>query len=601
MTLIASRPALAVIATAVWWVGGRAGAEGLPAAPQVEAEVVAAGIYVPESGALSLDQLIALALANSPELAKLRGETGVAKAQVLAAKDLEDPEIRLSYQRDHDVEDPRDQIERFNRTTTETFETRGGEVSQRNSSALVEDPLVDDQIIQIGTSEAERSGFQEAGSRTRNERGTRRIERGNRSDRIVTDSVETITERGQTSEFGFGQDRFRTSTATVPFSERSSENSTTRRRSRTVEERFYNYDRSAPDSDFDISLRFFVPNPWERKARINRARANVGLTTALADALEHQIAVDVREAYAELKAADAELTSSESLISVWQSIVAEQEDAAPVADIEDIIRAENNLLDAEIDADTRRFRFDRAVAELATLFGLADPGRISLDSSLAPRALAPAGLERSFLHLIAETYRGELVALRHQSTLSKFDLKEYNAKKIPWVAFVEGFYGVEYTGSDRVADNYGVQVAISLPLFSWFKNKENEVYEESIRSFNRQAAVVRNRIQNEVDSALAAFLKADQRIQSHESSFRVREQALRARLAESEDLGLRGREAAIRAKEQLARIQRTRRSVYSYYNEALIALERAIGTDIKNVFSTKNPAGAISPVQGSPR
>ncbi len=544
---------------------------------------------MPATGSLSLEQLIDLAIATSPELAKLRGDQWVAKALALAAKDIEDPQLRLSYQRDHDVEAPRDEIERFSRTTTETFSTRGGQSRSRNSQELAENPNVNDQIIAIPSSDAERSGFQEVGSRITTESGTRTIERGDKSDRITTDITETRVDRGRTSEFGFGQDTFRGVSGTFPFSERRSEGSTSRRRVRTVEERFYNFDRSEPDSDFDISLRFYIPNPWERKARIEAARANIGLTTSLADALEHQIALDVREAYAELKAADAELSSSEQLVSIWQTMVDEQEAAEGVVQLEDIIRAEDDLLQAQIEGDKLRFEFDRAAAELANLVGLNDPGRISLDSSLAPRSLDPAGLDVGFLHEVAETYRGELLALRHAATISKFELKEYNAKKIPWVAFIEGFYGVEYSGSDRVADNYGVQLAISLPLFSWFKNQEDEVYKETIRSLNSQAAILRHRIHNQVDSALKAFRTASGNVQTAESNYRKREQGVTALLQQSEEAGLRGQDAATRAKRSLARVQRTRRSSYAHYNEALLALERALGTNLENAFSTEIP------------
>lgn len=529
---------------------------------------------VPETGPLTLDQLIQLALANDPELAELRGEIGIARAKERAAKDWRDPEIRFQWQRDNDVELPPEEIETITSTTSENISESRSDSSQQ------------------GDGDSSRTRSNASIRRETTETTTRTIDRGGRSDRIVEETTESTREYERRTESGTETRRG----TPVPTSERLVRQSNERVVGRTVEERDYNLNRLTPDEDFSVALRLYVPNPWEQRAKVAAARAETHRLEALLRAAEHEIVLDVREAYAKLKERDAEITETQGLAKLKRRFVDDQEELESRAKPEDLIDAQGEYFELEFELDALRLEFDEAAMDIAALVGLPDPSRISLSSSLAPRDLDLSGLDRQFLHQMAELYRGDLVDLIHRAQVSKLELKEYNAQKIPWFSFVQGFYGVEYDRGYRQSDNYGVQFSMTLPLFSWFKNKEGEVFEEEIRSYNQQASVARVRIQAEVDAALNSFQKARQRLAAFDKVYAKSQDLRLQKIKELDELGIRFKDAKDVAEESLAEWRVRRVKVYALYNEALLRLERALGADLAQVFSATPAAEAKNPV-----
>ena len=133
---------------------------------------------------------------------------------------------------------------------------------------------------------------------------------------------------------------------------------------------------------------------------------------------------------------------------------------------------------------------------------------------------------------------------------------------------------------------------MTLPLFSWFKNKKHEVYQETIRSYSLQASLAHQQITSEVASALSLLKKANQARARFEASFPSRKAKLEKAVSDSAAIGLRGLDARRKAEEALTKLGRSRLTVTAFYNEALLNLEKALGIDLADVFAetrSENP------------
>ncbi|MDB4673651.1 TolC family protein, partial [Verrucomicrobiales bacterium] len=88
--------------------------------------------YGDPGGLLDLDDLINLALQSSPDVVRLQGRINTTRAEEKAASDWEDPELRVSYSRDHDVELPPSETETRRISSSETTQENRSEFERDN-------------------------------------------------------------------------------------------------------------------------------------------------------------------------------------------------------------------------------------------------------------------------------------------------------------------------------------------------------------------------------------------------------------------------------------------------------------------------------------
>jgi len=516
-----------------------------------------------------LEQLIQLAIQTDPKLIKLRGAVSISRIRERSAKDWRDPEIRIGYQEEVNLALPEDRTTRITRTRRErgVTSTDGTSSSTRNGSG--------------------RSRESERTDRTTTETTTRRVRRGAKTDRIIEETRERTTETSREFENSSDERRGRET-------ERRLERSDERVTSRTVENRFNDFNRLTGDEELSFTLRLFMPNPWEQKARVNKARARTGLAQATVRAAEHELVMDIKEAYSKLKRADAQLRNSWHLLSLREAQHDQQMELGNSAQLDDIADTQSDLLSAQLESEELEFRFRRTADKLAALSGLADPGRISLASSITPRDVDVTGLDHQFLYQIAEGYRGELVELRHRSEISRFSIRESNAKKVPWLTFVEGSYDIDSEGSSHTSDSYGIRVGVTLPIFSWLKNHEHQTFKEKAHSLSKQSSATQLRVRAEVGAALATLSRVSRTRDTFERLYPERRTSLERILKDADEIGFRAGDAAYKAREALARLGRSRLGVHSFYNDAVLSLERALGVRLEEALSVATPTSETS-------
>ena len=240
---------------------------------------------IPGNGPLNEDDIIRLAIANHPELARRRSEILIARAKAKGAGDWENPELRIGYVWDQD-----DRLtEPFSEQSTERINAResfSSLESQRN--------LAPEFYPGFGDSSLQRTSGSVNTSRYRTIE--RKVTPGQFRDVVET----TVYEQRKASESSL-QNSANTGQGVTVNSREARAQQTNRRiveRSREVINHPDDYSR---DDEFGLLVRFRIPNPWERKANLQIAAAETaGAAAADAEAAgpvarTHLGAVDAAE------------------------------------------------------------------------------------------------------------------------------------------------------------------------------------------------------------------------------------------------------------------------------------------------------------------
>ena len=205
-----------------------------------------------------------------------------------------------------------------------------------------------------------------------------------------------------------------------------------------------------------------LPITGRRGLEEQGAAALVLASASRADDEVRRLQTDLRFAFADLVAAqtrERELTTTVDRLRELAGVLASREAAGDAAGF-DRLRAERELLDVETDRSVAATDRVRAQAILASFFDdMPDPSRIvAVGRSLSPTPLPP--LEA--LLEIAESVRGELVALRHELTAADFAAQAADRRPVPEPEIVGGIKSSTVGGRD-FGGVIGVQ--LTLPLF----------------------------------------------------------------------------------------------------------------------------------------
>jgi len=528
----------------------------IPSAPALQA-------MVPPTGKLGERELTLLALSKRPQLERLRGLVKVANAQQLAAHDLPNPELRLSYVYDDDA------LLRQPYTESETFTTKSaGTYDLFESTTTLKGP----------TQNVERGNLSENRTRTIE----RHITPGPHQDLIEervyeTDNSITSTSRDQTRQG-----------VTTPEFERQSE----RRRLLTTNRRVINHpDPRTEDTSYGALVRFTLPHPWERKARIQRAAAEVSLAETEYFAEEDLIVRTVRASYQQLAILGAKLATYQKRKAAYDAFREWLEKQQSPRLGLDLASARAKAYSSLSDIRSLENEITATRQDLAAYCGVTDPGRIS--TTLTSRRIGdPLELDVSYLSSVALLYRSDLLGTKARLAVAQAQLKEARAASIPFTTFFDlGYSSSSTTRRAAESEGFSARIGISIPLFEWTGlNKKREVPRAAALSLEQQIQMQRGLITNEVSQALKRLSTADAQLATCDKD----SEALKADLKKSlTDAQLASADVtdvvkAKRIEQEFAdlaeQMELSRFTALGTYQDALMALEKAIGTRIEQVL-----------------
>lgn len=544
----------------------------IPVAPRRTApEEESVQRQIPGNGPLYENQLILLAIANNPELARRRTEILIARAKVKGAGDWENPELRIGYANDND-----DRLnEPFTERATErinTSERFSSTESQRNLATGLE-PLAGDSQFQRTSGNIRTSRYRTI---------ERRVTPGRYRDVIDT----TIYERRNARET-FGQNTTQNSQG-VGFNTREAGLQNTDRRIVERSRETVNHpDDYSRDDQLSILIRFRIPNPLERRARIELAAAETARAESDYLIEEDKVVRDVRALYDDLNIMESVVLNTASRKSHYEKFQAEIAAAYQVelADLAADIRLGVN----KTVRDQRELRSDiaRTRLELATYCGLDKPSRIGVIGKPTRRIVALESLDVDYLVSMAQLHRSDLLDLEARLSVAKAELKIAHAAKIPFFTFVDGGWASSTTtGRTGETEEWSVRAGISLPLFDWLGiNKAQLEHKTATEAYSRQIEQQRQLIATEIRGAIDRIRAAAAEVSKYDKDLaRVKSDATLS-IGQTAGDPIKGRKTKFQAEELVIQFEGDRYEVWSDYYKAVMELERALGTRLERVLN----------------
>jgi outer membrane protein TolC len=519
---------------------------------------------VPDQGPVTERELTLLAIAKLPLLEKLRGAVLVANAQQRAARNLEEPELRVSYAYDDDnrLGAPYTERETALTNSSESFSSFGS-ATNLNGTTLDQER---------GTTDGSRMRLIE-----------RRVTPGPAQD-VIEESIYE-TQNSTTSTTGS-----RTRLGTT--SPQSSQASSNRRLIATNRRVIEHPDTSGRDKAWGALVRFKVPHLWERKARILRAAAEVSLAEAEYFAEEDIVVRNVRSNFQDLAILEAKLEAQVKRRASHESyrdwLQAQQ---SPQMGL-DLASARAKVYGTLADIRTMEGEIADLRQDLAAYCGLSDPNRIV--STLVPHFISqPANLDVGYLSNIATLYRSDMLNAQARLSIAQAQLAQAKAASIPFATFVDlGYTQQESFRRTGQNDEWFARIGISIPIWNWVGiNKQREVPKAATLSLEQQIHLQRSLIANEIRQAVTRVVSADTQL-NHCIKDLVRLNADFNKSLKDTQLATADIEDVLKAKrieqefqDLTQQMELNRYSAISAYLEASTALEKAIGTGLERVLS----------------
>ncbi len=531
---------------------------------------------IPGNGPLMEDELIRLAIANHPELARRRAEILVARARIQGAGDWKNPELRIGYAWDHD-----DRLsEPFFESATESITA-----SEQFSSIERQRNLAPE----LGESSLQRTSGSLNTTRYRDIET--RVTPGRYRDVVETTTYERRSAREssrQSTANSFNTGSNPPSIATITSNEAGSQDTQRRivEQSRKVISHPDEYSR---DDQLSLTMRFQLPHYFERRARIELAAARTARAESDYLIEEDKVVRNVRALYEDLNMAENVARASTTRLA-WLEKERVKFEAIDAPELVGFL-ADIRLEVGKSRRDEREFRSDiaRQRQEIASYVGLDRPERIGITGKAVRRIVPVDTLDVDYLISMAQLHRSDLLDLESRLSVAKAELKGARAAQIPFFSFVDlGWANSQTTGRSGQSEEKFVRFGVTVPFFEWFGlNKAHLEHRTASDVYTRQIEAQRRLIGIEIRTAIDRIRQAageladfDKKLaQTKADAATSIEQTRAVELPKNSD----------KTKYQhtllLAEFENDRFEVWSDYYKAVMELERALGTRLESVFS----------------
>ncbi|MFN0075858.1 MAG: TolC family protein [Prosthecobacter sp.] len=546
-----------------------------PSAAIPSAESIAA--MVPASGKLSERELILMAISQRPDLEKLRGAIATATALKRAARDLENPELRLSYAQDRDdrIDDPYTEYETLRSSTSETATTITGESSLSIGAGGV------------GTAKTSTGAETSLTNKNRTRVIEREVTPGATKDVIVERVYET---NSSTSSSRFSEAELKGTTPTN--TEGTKQEREKRRLVGTTRREILHPDVSGRDNALGIMLRLKLPHPWERKARIQRAAAEISLAEAEYYAGEDTVVRTVRKTFQELGILQGKLTAQNARKTGHEAYRDWLESRNTPKLGLDLAAARAKVHGCMADIRSLEDNIATMRGELAAYCGLTDANRI--DTTSKTRLIySPSTLDVEYLTSIAMLYRSDVLGDQARLAIAQAELAEVNARRIPFSTFVDfGYTEVESLRRSGMRGEWFGRVGVSIPLWDWIGvNKKHKVFEATQQSLGTKIELQRRLIAAEISQAVKRLAAAEAQLSSQDKDLAELKADMKKSMndAQMATLDVDDLAKAKRIDQEFAdltqQFELSRFTSLSAYQDALMALEKALGIRLERALS----------------
>jgi outer membrane protein, heavy metal efflux system len=326
----------------------------------------------------------------------------------------------------------------------------------------------------------------------------------------------------------------------------------------------------------------------KRDARLDFATSQFQLTTLELKALRFDIRSQVRRAYAELAAAEAQenaITAQTQLLDQLVELVRKRFNAGAVSEAE-LLQAQLARLQVEPQRTAALNRVKRARVQLNALLGnspkqntgVRDKGLFNL--SLQKTELTPgAGAQIPSLNALlgrAETQRLDLQSTLKQGDIARNQLQLSRALQTPDVQVLLGVTFNAAVNEDPHILGLLTGVNIVLPIF-YNQNGEVVKAEATIEQANLNAIAVRLQISAEVQTAYQDLTAAQQNVRQYQEQLLLASAEVLRLARRSYEVGKSALASVILAQQADQQIRTSYLDAVVTYQNAWADLEKAVG------------------------
>jgi len=292
---------------------------------------------------------------------------------------------------------------------------------------------------------------------------------------------------------------------------------------------------SSDQGTFSALVRFQMPQPWQKKAKLERAASEIMLAESQYLSAEDKVVREVRAKFMDLNVKQStwqiHQKRRDNFLSFRKKI-----EGTPNADFAvDAVKVSLDIAGVLEDSYKVNSEADAIRTELARLCGIRNAERIHSGGIVTRRILDPRDLSQSYLVEMAMLYRSDAVESRGRLGIARALLAEANAGKVPWATFIDvgdshqtrdGYFGSQ--------DEWVIRLGIEIPLFDWTRiNKRDEEYRKAAVAWEEQFNTERQKVEVDVALALGRVRRAKDALYAYESSIKTEQAGIQERLQKS--------------------------------------------------------------------
>jgi outer membrane protein, heavy metal efflux system len=326
-------------------------------------------------------------------------------------------------------------------------------------------------------------------------------------------------------------------------------------------------------------------------ARLGLANSNYRLTELQLSSLRWDVRSQVRRAYAELAAAEAQSRSVDLQISLVQRLVdiARKRFEAGAAPEAELLQAQLSRNQIDIQRTQALGRIQQARTQLTALLGssfqqeiaVKDKGLFDLSIEKTELVPKPDVAIPTLDALLTQAYnqRLDLQATQQQQEVARQQLNLAQALRTPDLQVSAGYQFTTYTNGIPRADGIFVGAGITLPIF-YNQNGEVARAQATIEQSTLQSNALRSQISANVRSSYQALAVARENIRKYQTQLIPNSRDVLNLAQESYQVGKTGLTSAILAQQADQQIRSGYLDAVVAYQSAWADLERAVGVPL---------------------
>ncbi len=341
-------------------------------------------------------------------------------------------------------------------------------------------------------------------------------------------------------------------------------------------------DGEEDSTGYRIGMRFFPPNLWLRASGKTREAALYRAACADLQSAMWDLSATVAQLVCDFQHVNADILLLEELVTNYETtlgLVRKRSQTGQSAG-QEIVSAARRYLGAVSDRDRALHRRQQLRHELASLIGvrtdaIAFPPMVEeIDEPVLPHDdtdLAAAEVTAT---------RPDLAAMHWRARAAKAAYKETRSAQLPWLQHIQISYAEDQQEAflmDQESEEWRVDVAVSIPLFSWLNHTPSLRREEFELALGAKQAAVRAAridVQNAIDTVRES---RDQIATYHQTTTPVIAEVETILTQLTQQTAFAPLEAA-RVAEELLEHKRLRLNAIYEYRSAVIRLQKMMGT-----------------------